>query len=124
MTTGTSPPIPARETALGLLRKMVEIRRFEERIVAIYPTDVMVTPVHLHIGQEAAPVGLCAHLTPADKLFFGHRTHGLALAKGMEMKRLMAELYGRTTGCSHGYGGSMHLIDVAHGMLGTSAIVG
>jgi TPP-dependent pyruvate/acetoin dehydrogenase alpha subunit len=107
-----------------LLARMRLIRRFEEAVVGLYPTDVMVTPVHLHIGQEAVPVGLCAHLRPEDTIFFGHRTHGPALAKGLDPKRLMAELYGRTTGCSQGYGGSMHLVDPANGMLGSSAIVG
>ena len=113
-----------KEIGFWLLRKLREIRQFEERIIPIYPTDVMVTPVHLHIGQEAVPVGVCAHLQPADMLFFGHRTHGPALAKGLDMKKLMAELYGRTTGSARGYGGSMHLVDVANGMAGSSAIVG
>ncbi len=113
-----------KEIGFWLLRKLREIRQFEERIISIYPTDVMVTPVHLHLGQEAVPVGVCAHLQPADMLFFAHRTHGPALAKGLDMKKLMAELYGRTTGCTRGYGGSMHLVDTANGMPGSSAIVG
>ena len=113
-----------RETGLRLLRKLRDIRQFEERIIGIYPTDVMVTPVHLHIGQEAVPVGVCDHLKDADTIFFGHRTHGPALAKGLPMRKLMAELYGRTTGCAHGFGGSMHLCDPSRGMLGSSAIVG
>ena len=116
--------VPSAAVAVALLRRMREIRQFEERIIRIYPTDVMVTPVHLHIGQEAVPVGVCAHLTDTDKIFFGHRTHGPALAKGLSMKSLMAELYGRTTGCANGYGGSMHLVDPAKGMLGSSSIVG
>jgi acetoin:2,6-dichlorophenolindophenol oxidoreductase subunit alpha len=113
-----------KDIGMALLRKMREIRQFEQRIIPIYPTDVMVTPVHLHIGQEAVPVGICAHLKRIDTIFFGHRTHGPALAKGLEMKKLMAELYGRTTGCSRSYGGSMHLVDPPNGMLGSSAIVG
>ena len=116
--------IHPRDIAIGLLRKMREIRQFQERIIEIYPTDVMVTPVHLHIGEEAVPVGVCAHLKPTDKIFFGHRSHGPALAKGMEMKKLVAELYGRTTGSTRGYGGSMHLVDPPNGMLGSSSIVG
>jgi pyruvate dehydrogenase E1 component alpha subunit len=103
---------------------MRRIRQLQERIIKIYPTDVMVTPVHLHIGQEAVPAGVCTHLLQADKIFFGHRTHGPALAKGMDMKILVAELYGRNTGCAHGYGGSMHLVDPSNGMLGSSSIVG
>jgi acetoin:2,6-dichlorophenolindophenol oxidoreductase subunit alpha len=113
-----------RALGLRLLRGLRNIRQFEERIIGIYPTDVMVTPVHLHIGQEAVPVGVCDHLKDADTICFGHRTHGPALAKGLSMRKLMAELYGRTTGCSHGFGGSMHLVDPERGMLGSSAIVG
>jgi pyruvate dehydrogenase E1 component alpha subunit len=107
-----------------MLRRMRLIRQTSERIAALYPTDVMETPVHLCIGQEAVSVGLCRHLSDADKLFLGHRTHGPALAKGLPLPKLMAELYGRTTGCSHAFGGSMHLIDTEHGLPGSSAIVG
>ena len=116
-------PIDQKQ-AIALLRMMKKIRQFEERIILVYPTDVMVTPVHLHIGQEAVPAGVCAHLKAQDIIFFSHRTHGPALAKGLEMKKLMAELYGRITGCSRGYGGSMHLVDPPHGILGSSSIVG
>lgn len=112
------------ESALWILEKMLLIRRVEEKIIEIYPTDAMVTPVHLHIGQEAVPVGVCAHLKPSDTIFFGHRTHGPALAKGMNLKKFFGELYGRVTGCSSGFGGSMHLVDVENGMLGSSSIVG
>ncbi len=84
----------------------------------------METPVHLHIGQEAVPVGVCAHLNAEDTLFFGHRTHGPAISKGIDLNLLMAELHGRTTGCSRAYGGSMHVVDPARGMLGSSSIVG
>jgi TPP-dependent pyruvate/acetoin dehydrogenase alpha subunit len=120
----TSRELVSKEQGLYLLKKMREIRQFQERVVALYPTDVMVTPVHLHIGQEAVPVGVCANLNKEDTISFTHRTHGPALAKGMDMKRLMAELYGRTTGCSKGRGGSMHVIDVENGMFGSSSIVG
>jgi pyruvate dehydrogenase E1 component alpha subunit len=125
-----TPPLPpirsriSKQTALKLLRGLRTIRQFEERIIPIYPTDVLVTPVHLHIGQEAVPVGVCAHLKPDDTLFFSHRTHGPALAKGMSLKKLMAELFGRTTGCAGSYGGSMHLVDPPNGMPGSSSIVG
>ena len=113
-----------RELGLRLLRKLREIRQVEERIISVYPTDVMVTPVHLHIGQEAVPVGVCDHLAPHDVIFFGHRTHGPALAKGIDLNRFMAELYGRTTGYAASFGGSMHVVDPANGMLGSSAVVG
>ncbi len=113
-----------RDDGLWLLQRMRLIRQASERIARLYPTDVMETPVHLCIGQEAVAAGVCRHLTDADKLFLGHRTHGPALAKGLPLPKLMAELYGRTTGCSHAYGGSMHLIDLEHGLPGSSAIVG
>ena len=113
-----------RELGVRLLRKLREIRQVEERIISLYPTDVMVTPVHLHIGQEAVPVGVCDHLAPQDVIFFGHRTHGPALAKGLDLNSLMAELYGRTTGYAASFGGSMHVVDPEHGILGSSAIVG
>jgi pyruvate dehydrogenase E1 component alpha subunit len=113
-----------RDAVLWMLWRMRLIRQTSERIARLYPTDVMETPVHLCIGQEAVSVGLCRHLTDADKLFLGHRTHGPALAKGLPLPKLMAELYGRTTGCSHAFGGSMHLIDTEHGLPGSSAIVG
>ena len=113
-----------RDDGLWLLERMRLIRQASERIAALYPSNVMETPVHLCIGQEAVPVGLCRHLGDADKLFLGHRTHGPALAKGLPLPKLMAELYGRTTGCSRGHGGSMHLLDLEHGLPGSSAIVG
>jgi pyruvate dehydrogenase E1 component alpha subunit len=113
-----------RELGLRLLRKLREIRQLEERIISIYPTDVMVTPVHLHIGQEAVPVGVCDHLRAQDVLFFSHRSHGPALAKGIDLNSFVAELYGRTTGCAASFGGSMHMVDPANGLLGSSGIVG
>jgi pyruvate dehydrogenase E1 component alpha subunit len=120
----TRPHTITRERGLRLLRTMRTIRQASERIAALYPTNVMETPVHLCIGQEAVAAGVCHHLHDADKLFLGHRTHGPALAKGLGLRPLFAELYGRTTGCSLGFGGSMHLYDPAHGLPGSSAIVG
>jgi pyruvate dehydrogenase E1 component alpha subunit len=113
-----------RDDGLWLLARMRLIRQTGERIAALYPSNVMETPVHLCIGQEAVPVGVCRHLRDDDRLFLGHRTHGPALAKGLPLNKLIAELYGRTTGCSHAMGGSMHLVDVEHGLPGSSAIVG
>lgn len=113
-----------RDDALWLLGRMRLIRQASERIAALYPTDVIETPVHLCIGQEAVSVGLCRHLRDSDQLFLGHRTHGPALAKGLPLPALMAELFGRTTGCSRGFGGSMHVLDLQHGLPGSSAIVG
>ena len=113
-----------RDDALWLLRRMRLVRQTSERIAALYPSNVMETPVHLCIGQEAVAAGVCRQLRDDDKLFLGHRTHGPALCKGLPLRSLMAELYGRTTGCSRGFGGSMHLQDMAHGLPGSSAIVG
>ena len=120
----TDLPTIKREDGLWMLRRMRLIRQASERIAALYPSNVMETPVHLCIGQEAVSVGVCRHLRDEDKMFLGHRTHGPALAKGLPLRKLMAELYGRTTGCSHAHGGSMHLLDLEHGLPGSSAIVG
>lgn len=120
----TATKTTRRSDALWMLRRMRTIRQASERIARLYPTDVMETPVHLCIGQEAVPAGVCRHLQDQDKLFLGHRTHGPALAKGLPLPKFFAELYGRTTGCSKGFGGSMHLCDLEHGLPGSSAIVG
>ncbi|KPA19489.1 acetoin:2,6-dichlorophenolindophenol oxidoreductase subunit alpha [Candidatus Magnetomorum sp. HK-1] len=116
--------IPDQSVCRWMLKKMLLIRRFSEFLIPLYPTDVLVTPLHLHIGQEAVPVGLCAHLERADTISFSHRSHGPALAKGMNIRYLMSELYGKITGCSRSRGGSMHLVEPELGMHGSSAIVG
>lgn len=103
---------------------MLRIRMFEEKVVELYPEQEMKCPVHLCIGQEAIAAGVCLNLKKADYVFSNHRGHGHLLAKGAAMKPLMAEFYGKVTGCSRGKGGSMHLIDIGNGILGTSAIVG
>ena len=103
---------------------MLRIRLLEERVVELYPVQEMKCPVHLCIGQEAIAAGVAAHLTNDDYLFSNHRGHGHYLAKGGDMRALVAEFYGRSTGCSKGKGGSMHIIDTSVGILGTSAIVG
>ncbi|WP_320040102.1 thiamine pyrophosphate-dependent dehydrogenase E1 component subunit alpha [uncultured Desulfobacter sp.] len=108
----------------SLLYKMLLIRRFEERIVQLYPKQEMKTPVHLYIGQEAVAAGVCHALDTRDHVFSTHRSHGHYLAKGGSVKHLAAELYGRKTGCSSGKGGSMHIIDLSCGVSGTTAIVG
>ncbi|GAB6125358.1 thiamine pyrophosphate-dependent dehydrogenase E1 component subunit alpha [Humidesulfovibrio idahonensis] len=112
------------ETKLRLLRTMLRIRRVQERIESEYMKDEMKTPVHLYIGQEAIATGVCACLRDDDAINSNHRSHGHYLAKGGDLNALMAELFCKATGCSGGYGGSMHLVDVAHGNMGTSAIVG
>lgn len=107
-----------------LYRSMFRIRRVEERIVEIYHTDKIKSPVHLSIGQEAPSVGLCEALEPSDVVFGTYRGHALYLAKGGDLNAMVAELYGKATGCGGGKAGSMHLGDPDAGIMGTSAIVG
>jgi len=103
---------------------MLYIRLVEEEIARIYPEQEMRCPVHLSIGQEAIAVGICAHLSRDDYVLSNHRSHGHYLAKGGNLKKMLAELYGRQTGCCNGKSGSMHLIDLSHGFLGAVPIVG
>ena len=112
------------ELLADLYRQMLRIRRLQERIEAEYHLDEMKTPVHLCIGQEAVAVGVCACLRPDDYIMSNHRGHSHYLAKGGDLKALVAELFGRSTGCSQGRGGSMHLVDATVGHLGSSSIVG
>lgn len=106
-----------------LLERCLLIRRAEEKIVSVYDSDLIQSPVHLSIGQEAAAVGICASLTQADLLFSTYRSHAYFLAKGGSLHEFFAELMGRETGCCGGKGGSMHLADPSVGFMGTSAIV-
>jgi TPP-dependent pyruvate/acetoin dehydrogenase alpha subunit len=99
------------------------IRRVEEEVARIYPTDKIKSPVHLSIGQEAVAAGVCGALEPDDVIFGTYRSHASYLAKGGDLRAMMAELYGKVTGCARGKGGSMHLIDPARGIMGTSAVV-
>ncbi len=112
------------EIQKNLLYTMLKIRRFEEKITDLYPQQEMKTPVHLCIGQEAIAAGVCAHLTRDDYIFSTHRNHGHFIAKGIDIKLFMAELYGKVTGCSRGKGGSMHIAAPEEGIFGASAIVG
>lgn len=107
-----------------LFRAMLRIRRLEERIVALYPEQEMRCPVHLSIGQEAPAVGVCSQLQRRDYAMSAHRSHAHYLAKGGDMKAMLAELYGKATGCCMGKGGSMHFIDLPSGFLGATPIVG
>ena len=107
----------------SLYRSLYLIRRVEEEIVRIYDTDKIKSPVHLSIGQEAVSVGVCHALKAADAVFGTYRGHALYLAKGGDLKKMIAELYGKVTGCARGKGGSMHLVDVEHGVMGMSAVV-
>lgn len=107
-----------------LYRDLYRIRRVEEEIARVYPTDRIKSPVHLSIGQEAVSVGVCAALRPQDVVFGTYRGHALYLARGGDLQQMIAELYGKSTGCAGGKGGSMHLIAPEVGMMGTSAVVG
>ena len=108
---------------MSLFHDMFRIRWVEEEIVRLYPSDVIKSPVHLSIGQEAVSVGVCNVLKKEDVVFGTYRGHALYLAKGGNLNSMMAELYGKLDGCCKGKGGSMHLVDPSVNMMGTSAIV-
>lgn len=112
-----------REILLGFYRDMLRIRMVEEKIAELYPEQKMRCPVHLCIGQEATAVGVCANLSVEDYVMSAHRSHGHYLAKGGDLNAMLAELCGKGTGCSRGIGGSMHLMDLAAGFLGSVPIV-
>lgn len=116
--------LPDQETALGLYRTMTVIRRTEEQLARSHAAGLVHGACHTYVGEEAIATGVCAHLRTDDAVFSTHRGHGHALAKGVTPASLIAELYGRETGCSHGRGGSMHLFMPEVGMMGTSGIVG
>jgi pyruvate dehydrogenase E1 component alpha subunit len=105
-------------------RDMVLVRRFEERAARAYTEALVGGYCHLNLGEEAAVVGLMAALEPTDYLFTNYREHGYALMRGIDPSRVMAELYGRVDGVSKGWGGSMHMFDVTHRLLGGYGIVG
>lgn len=109
---------------LSVFRTMLIIRLTEEELARCHQRGLVHGACHTYVGQEAIASGVCAHLTPKDTVFSTHRGHGHALGKGMPPRELMAELFGRSTGCSRGRGGSMHLFSPEIGMMGTSGIVG
>jgi 2-oxoisovalerate dehydrogenase E1 component len=113
-----------KETLLSLYRGMLVIRRCEEQLAKSYAAGLIHGACHTYVGEEAIATGVCAHLRKEDAVFSTHRGHGHALAKGVPPSELIAELYGRVTGCSRGRGGSMHLFSPEVGMMGTSGIVG
>ncbi|GAA1411849.1 pyruvate dehydrogenase (acetyl-transferring) E1 component subunit alpha [Catellatospora coxensis] len=130
MKTATAGARPAAAGRAGpahrrdLLRQMLRIRRFEERCVELYSATKIRGFLHLYIGEEAVAAGVMAALEPADAVVSTYREHGHALARGVPMDAIMAEMYGKATGCSRGRGGSMHLFDRATNFHGGSAIVG
>jgi TPP-dependent pyruvate/acetoin dehydrogenase alpha subunit len=105
-------------------KEMLRIRLIEETIANLYAEQEMRCPVHLSIGQEAVAVGVCSVLRCQDWALSGHRNHAHYLAKGGDLKRMLAEIYGKADGCSEGKGGSMHLMDLEAGFLGATPIVG
>jgi acetoin:2,6-dichlorophenolindophenol oxidoreductase subunit alpha len=107
-----------------VLREMLLIRRFEEKVEERFRAGELPGFLHVAIGQEACAVGVCRALEEGDIMASTHRAHGHTLAKGTHPNEVMAELYGKAEGCSHGYGGSMHLYDVEHGNMGANAVVG
>src|SRR5258708_36258705 len=104
-------------------RSMTRIRVVEESIAELLDKKEIRCPTHLYTGQEAIAAGVCAALQKDDYIYGGHRSHGHYLAKGGDLRALMAELYGKATGCSRGRGGSMHLITQEVGLLGTGPLV-
>ncbi|MFM7604535.1 MAG: pyruvate dehydrogenase complex E1 component subunit beta [Prosthecobacter sp.] len=112
-----------KTSPLALYRTMLVIRMVEERLAKSHQRGLIHGACHTYVGQEAIATAVCAHLDRNDAVFSTHRGHGHALAKGMEPRELIAELYGRETGCSRGRGGSMHLFSPEIGMMGTSGIV-
>jgi pyruvate dehydrogenase E1 component alpha subunit len=122
--TTSATPSARLERLLTHYGKMQLIRRCEEECARGYAQGKIGGFLHLYIGQEAVAVGACANLTKDDYVVGTYRDHGLAIAKGMEAKTVLAELYGKVTGCSKGLGGSMHLFDRENNMLGGHGIVG
>jgi pyruvate dehydrogenase E1 component alpha subunit len=116
--------MPCRELLERLYASVLRIRLVEERIAAVYAEQQMRCPVHLSVGQEAVAAGVSAALEPEDWALSGHRAHAHYLAKGGSLRAMIAELYGRVTGCCQGKGGSMHLVDTSAGFLGSVPIVG
>ena len=107
----------------ALFRMMLRIRIVEEKIAQVYPEHEIRCPTHLCIGQEAVPAGISAHLANSDYVFSNHRSHGHYLAKGGNLNAMIAELYGRATGCALGKGGSQHLVDTDAGYMGSAPIL-
>lgn len=112
------------DDARRLLRSMWRIRHFEERVGRLKRTDEVFGLIHLSVGQEGVAAGTCLQLRDDDAVYSGHRAHGHALAKGAPLDRVMAELMGRDSGLCRGMGGSMHLVDVEHGFMGATGVVG
>jgi TPP-dependent pyruvate/acetoin dehydrogenase alpha subunit len=116
--------LEAETELFNIYSQLLRIRKIEETIAEKYSEWQMRCPVHLSIGQEAIPVGISMYLSKADHVYSNHRSHGHYFAKGGSLKKMIAELYGKETGCCGGRGGSMHLIDLDVGFMGSTPIVG
>jgi len=114
----------ARDDAIALVRQMLRIRRFEEACAELYGAGKIRGFLHLYIGEEAVAVGALGVLGPEEAVVATYREHGHALVRGLAARTIMAEMYGKATGCCHGHGGSMHLFDAASRFYGGNAIVG
>lgn len=114
----------ASEEISRVYKKLRLIRRVEEDVAKVYPTDKIKSPVHLSIGQEHVSVGVIDALNDSDYASGTYRGHAVYLAKGGSVEGMIAEMYGKTDGCAHGKGGSMHLVSPEHNVLGASAVVG
>jgi acetoin:2,6-dichlorophenolindophenol oxidoreductase subunit alpha len=114
----------SEEKLRDFLREMLLIRHFEEKVEERFRAGELPGFLHVAIGQEAVAVGVCQAMQDGDVFASTHRAHGHTLARGTHPNEVMAELYGKIEGCSHGYGGSMHLYDVERGNLGANAVVG
>lgn len=112
------------ERIARLYHQLRLIRVVEEEVARVYPTDRIKSPVHLSIGQEFVAVGVCDVLEPRDRVSITYRGHAAYLAKGGDLKAMIAEMYGKKAGCAQGRGGSMHLVDMDAGVIGASAVVG
>jgi len=123
-TTGTGAIAPPTQHRFELLRQMTRIRLFEERCVELYSATKIRGFLHVGIGEEAVATGVLTVLTAEDSIVSTYREHGHALVRGLSMDSVMAEMFGKVTGCSRGRGGSMHLFDVGHRFYGGNAIVG
>lgn len=113
-----------KKNYISILKKMILLRRFEEKVAEIAKKNEIQTPVHLYIGQEAIAASICESLITADQVYSTHRSHGHYLAKGGDAQKLMSEIYCREDGCSRGRGGSMHIIDREVNFMLSSPIVG
>jgi pyruvate dehydrogenase E1 component alpha subunit len=114
----------SKEKLSAMLRKMLEIRFFEEKVFDLYAQNLVPGTIHLYLGEEAVAVGVCSTLRNDDYITSTHRGHGHCIAKGAELKRVMAEILGKKSGYCKGKGGSMHIADFNIGMLGATAVVG